>query len=88
MRHIAELPLLLATAMNAKLRDNKHKTGWQLLSKRTLLFRISKEMKELKKALDRRAPLAEVVSEAADVANYLAMLCANYESELYDENLS
>lgn len=65
-----------ALAMETKLRENDHKRHWRFLDRRTLSRRLTEEREELRQAFNRGDP-AEVLREAADVANF-AMMLADY----------
>ena len=65
VRHFAE-------AMEQKLRDNDHKSGWKDCKLSYLWRRVGEEMMEFEDAvLDGE----KCLGEAADVANYLMMIC-------------
>jgi NTP pyrophosphatase (non-canonical NTP hydrolase) len=61
-----------ADAMEAKLRENDHKRPWYCLDMRTLSRRLTQEREELRRAVEVGDP-AEVLREAADVANFCMM---------------
>ena len=61
-----------ALAMEAKLRVNDHKMHWRFLDMRTLSRRLTQEREELRRAVEIGDP-AEVLREAADVANFCMM---------------
>lgn len=79
-----------AQAMEWKLRQNDHKGGWRRCTRGYLLRRLATETRELRAALRRQerrlklaqpldpgeaaALAAEVLREAADVANFCMML--------------
>lgn len=65
-----------AQAMELKLRLNDHKTHWSNMTQRYLSQRLSQEREELRRACRRGDP-AEILSEAADVANFAMMLADN-----------
>ena len=60
-----------AEAMERKLRENHWKGGWQDMSPGDILLRVREELKELTDCDDD----FKLLGEAADVANYLMMLC-------------
>lgn len=60
-----------AEAMECKLQENERKGGWKEMSPKELLGRIDEELTELKQCRSR----FEQLGEAADVANFLMMLC-------------
>lgn len=59
-----------AEAMERKLQENDYKGGWQDMWPGDLLRRIDQEWAEVKGCNDE-----ELLGEAADVANFLMMLC-------------
>jgi len=61
-----------ADAMEAKLKANDHKRHWRFLDMRTLSRRLTEEREELRRAVEIGDP-AEVLREAADVANFCMM---------------
>lgn len=61
-----------ADAMESKLRENDHKRPWYCLDMRTLSRRMTQEREELRRAVEAGDP-AEVLREAADVANFCMM---------------
>lgn len=67
-----------ALLMEAKLRENDHKTGWKDNTTRALYLRLTEEALELAEALSNwRAGVTNadfVVSEAVDVANFSMMI--------------
>lgn len=69
------------SAMRRKLHVNRHKTGWEHDSLGALMRRLREEVNELDDALVfGDGPTAEDVwNEAADVANFAAMIAQNYE---------
>lgn len=77
------LVLCHARAMYRGLRQpkNRRKGGWQHLDSQYLLRRLQREVVELQAALwayeDHGGDWRQVVSEAADVSNFAAMLADN-----------
>lgn len=65
--------------MERKLRANAHKGGWRACSDAYLLRRLGEEKAELVAAIRRGAARAEVLAEAADVANFAMMIADTYE---------
>ena len=63
-----------AETMEQQLRENDWKGDFQEMDFGDLLHRIDEELEELKTALNMGATTADVVKEAADVANFLAAL--------------
>ena len=65
-----------ATVMEQKLRENEHKTGWSTDSLRALMRRLDQEANELERRLDGGSggSPAEIIREAADVANFAMMI--------------
>lgn len=77
----ASLPIRMAAAMEAQLAANGHKSGWENMSSKWLLNRLRQETGELRRAIEERRPAVEIWSEAADVANFAAMLAANEQEQ-------
>ena len=83
-RESGEDSLLIVTLgfwMAERLAANSHKSRWVDLGTVELLKRIRKELTELELALARGESSTSVAQEAADVANYLAMLACNTRGE-------
>lgn len=68
--------LAFAGYMQAKLRDNSHKAHWSTVSQQWLLNRCMDEIRELQEAL-KSGRAYDIVSEAADVANFAMMIADN-----------
>ena len=64
--------------MEEKLRANAHKGGWRACTMGYLLRRLGEETAELRRAIKAGKPRAEVVREAADVANFCMMIADTY----------
>lgn len=69
----------LAVRMRTKLRKNAHKTHWAELETADLLQWLKAEVTELEEALANEGPDA-IADEAADVANFAAMIAAKAHS--------
>ena len=65
--------LAFADAMEAKLKENDRKRHWYRLGMQTLSMRLTQEREELRRAVKSGDP-AEVLREAADVANFAMMI--------------
>lgn len=65
-----------AGAMERKLRQNDHKGGWLGMNNGSIMARIQQELTELTEALASK-DRTRIRDEAADVANFLMMLCQN-----------
>jgi len=63
---------LFAEAMERKLRDNEYKGTWEGCTEDYLMTRIEEELKELTNC---HLDSSRTLDEAADVANFLMMLC-------------
>jgi NTP pyrophosphatase (non-canonical NTP hydrolase) len=64
-----------AVQMEAKLKENDHKGGWDNCQYRYLLDRLREEVDELIQAFwDQEKTTEDIVSEAADVANFAMMI--------------
>ena len=66
-----------ADSMESKLKENDHKSGWGNLTSSYLLLRLREEVDELEHAIRSGKSSKEVISEAADVANFSMMLADN-----------
>lgn len=78
-----------AVDMEARLRANDHKGGWDTEEQEDLYKRILEESKELKTAIadavrggNRDEHKAAVIKEAADVANFAMMIADNARHQL------
>lgn len=69
--------LRFAQAMEEELRRNDHKGGWKNMTDVSLILRIQEECDELKMVTWNDRPAREILSEAADVANFAMMLADN-----------
>lgn len=84
-----------AGKMESKLKKNDHKGGWEGEDVIWLLKRAEEELEELKEILDESEALAcnvpnfvdkdKIISEAADVANFLMMIADRISIEPYEE---
>lgn len=63
---------LFANAMERKLRENDYKAGWKGCTEDYLIMRTKQELEEL---LNCHSDSDLALDEAADVANFLMMLC-------------
>ena len=77
--YYANLIAWFTLAMAGKLSENSHKGGWHRCTRGYLLRRLWQENAELVQAVKRGATKAEVIAEAADVANFAMMLADTYE---------
>lgn len=62
-----------ANAMELKLKENDHKRHWSHMSMQFLSMRLTQEREELRKAVA-AGDVAEILREAADVANFAMMI--------------
>jgi len=62
-----------------KLQENRGKPHWRETRINFLLADLVQELAELISAIDNNLPKAEVWREAADIANFAAMIADNYE---------
>ena len=62
-----------------KLQENRGKPHWSELNTESILTLLTIEISELISAIDNNLPKEEVWREAADVANFAAMIADNYE---------
>ena len=72
--------------MEEELAGNDHKTGWDGMSFGWLSRRLGQEFRELKRRLPHGHGLTveqanEIISEAADVANFAMMIADNARQE-------
>lgn len=76
MRGACEVVLLgkFAAAMAERLDANSHKSGWADMTPGALLRRLKQEVGELDRAIKSGAVPEQVIREAADVANFAAMI--------------
>lgn len=68
-------------AMLEKLKENEHKCGWDNIEPEYALGRIFDEYLELKDAIP-KGDMEEIRREAADVANFAAMIIYQCDKEL------
>jgi hypothetical protein len=71
--------------MEHKLALNRHKgdrTGWLNSEVDLLLDRMDDEVEELNEAVGNLEPIAKVVVEAADVANFAMMIADHFSDDL------
>lgn len=66
-----------ANHMFTKMRQNRHKAHWSTVTNSWLLERLKEEVQELEDAM--RGNSDNVPMEAADVANFAAMIADNYK---------
>lgn len=66
--------------MRAKLRANHHKSHWHREDVEALLNGIQGELDELRLAIEDECEVTAVWKEAADVANFAAMVADTYEA--------
>ena len=64
-----------------KLQENRNKPHWSELNTEGILTLLTMEISELISAIDNNLPKAEVWREAADIANFAAMIADNYKGE-------
>lgn len=63
-----------ARLMEAKLKDNDHKGGWETDSTEHLLHKLECELFELKTAVEDGDSKKDIVSECVDVGNFAMMI--------------
>lgn len=73
--------LKFALIMEAKLKENEHKDGWELCDYSYLTRRLHNELQELKRKIAKDAPETEIWREAADVANFAMMIANVYQCD-------
>lgn len=68
--------IAFAKAMEQELRNNDYKGGWKECSSEYLWIRVNSELGELANLhIQGTTKRPEYLSEAADVANFLMMMC-------------
>lgn len=72
-----------AALMRERMRANGHKHGWESLRTDTAWFRAMEEMAELGQALGSKDH-DRIRREAADVGNFLMMLCLSLEEKTHE----
>jgi NTP pyrophosphatase (non-canonical NTP hydrolase) len=73
--------LKFAEEMEKKLKENDHKGGWRNCTIDYLMQRLFQEWGELSYVVHQKKPRKEIVSEAADVANFAMMITEVYRKE-------
>jgi NTP pyrophosphatase (non-canonical NTP hydrolase) len=76
--------LNFATEMQKELDRNARKgyrEGWKNCHLSWLLKRAKEEISELETAIDKKQDISNVISECADVANFVMMIADNYEKK-------
>jgi NTP pyrophosphatase (non-canonical NTP hydrolase) len=76
MRDYEALIAAARESMMQKLKENTHKTSWEVYSLLDLYHLMAIEMLELKEAIQTGVTI-DIQMEAADVANYAAMIIHN-----------
>ncbi len=66
-----------AKSMEEKLLKNNHKWGWRSLSPLQCVQRAEQELGELRRAIKSKKPNEEIISECADVGNFMMMIQDN-----------
>ncbi len=79
------LPQLIITMRN-KLYEGRYKPTFRRATLQYLSMRLTQEKKELVRAVQRGSPAEEVLREAADVANFAAMIAYNYKCDGHPPN--
>ena len=77
--------LRFAVNMQQELDNNDYKTGWENLSPSWIIHRIKQETKELEKAIKEKHLKRKIISECADIANFVMMLADNIRNGIYDD---
>src|SRR5207237_2877466 len=87
LRSMSEVLLLgnFAAAMAERLDANSFKTGWQQMTAGALLRRLKQEVGELDRALKSGADAQRITQEAADVANFAAMIADVVREQSMDD---
>lgn len=66
-----------ARRMEKKLQANDHKQHWSKCNNDYLIHRLYQEAHELWSAIQNGEPIENIISEAADVANFALMIADN-----------
>ena len=74
----------LSDVQREKLRYNRHKDHWRHYSPKQMLRRAETELRELRRAIEADKPAPDVWAEAADVANFVAMVAQNHQNARED----
>ncbi len=70
----SEMVHRLGLEQMAKLRANASRQHWRVTEPRWLMAQLKDKVRELERAWSNGGPLDDVWAEAADVANYAAMI--------------
>ena len=73
--------------MEAKLRENDHKGGWDVNTDQELMWRLLDEMAELRHALT-YGDAESIVKECADVANFAMFIADNTEARAWQDSVA
>ena len=79
MNNFSNTVLEFAQVMQKELDNNSYKMGWALCNLEWLLQRAEEELKEVRDAVKENKSVKRVISECADVANFMMMFADNYE---------
>jgi len=80
MNNLYGNPILnFACAMQKELDKNDHKSGWRECNWEWLIKRAKQELGEVERAIQKNKPIKVILSECADVANFMMMIADNYE---------
>ena len=66
-----------AKSMQDELHMNTHKRGWKSLTPLRCVSRAEQELKELRRAIKSKKSNKEIISECADVGNFMMMIQDN-----------
>lgn len=92
VRQIREEVLWFATKMEDKLKENDHKSGWDMMDLPSLLERAVQEFEELRITIEAAGgmdgPVDEeavktIIDETADVANFMMMMADNLNNDIF-----
>ena len=82
MHELGENPVLrFASAMQKELDENSHKGHWEGCGVEALIQRAEEELAEVKQAIAENKSPAKILSECADVGNFMMMVADNYEQK-------
>ena len=73
--------LEFSMAMQKELDNNSGKGGWAVCDLEWLLQRAEQEIREVREAYNKNKSTKKVISECADVANFMMMFADNYEQQ-------
>ena len=75
-----------AEQMEARLKENDHKKGWQDCDFLYLQLRLRREYNELRREImtTEKKDVDKIISECADIANFCMMIANNFKNGRYE----